>query len=135
MIARGLLGVLGIAMVGLGCATLPGCIVVAVNRPAAYSSPSPRIGVSIAEVPESTASQLGVDCGRVSMITEVYGGSPADRAGLRQFDVITKIEGRDSADQDELRSSIRTRKPGETLTLDILRGGKPMQICVAPEPR
>lgn len=135
MIARGLMGVVGIAVVGLGCATLPGCIVVAVNRPAAYSSPSPRIGVSIGDVPESTASQLGVDCGRVCLITEVYGGSPADRAGLRPFDVISKIEGRDSADQDDLRSAIRTRKPGETLTLDILRGGKPMQVCVTPEPR
>jgi|GEM_PF-4732929 len=135
MIARGLMGLLGIAVVGAGCATLPGCIVVAVNRPAAYSSPSPRIGVSIADVPESTASQLAVDCGRVCLITEVYGGSPADRAGMRAFDVITKVEGRDSADQDDLRSAIRTRKPGESLSLEILRGGKPMQISVTPEPR
>lgn len=137
MLARGLTGIIGIAIVGaafgVGAAVMPGCIVVAVNRPVEYSSPSPRIGVSIAAVPESTASQLGIDRDRTCLITDVYGGSPADRAGLRQFDIVTHIEGCDNADDSALRSAIRSHKHGEPLNIEILRGGKPVQICVTPE--
>jgi S1-C subfamily serine protease len=46
---------------------------------------------------------------------------PAARAGIRKGDVITGFEGKRFRFRDEFLRHIRSRKPGETLKLDVLR--------------
>jgi S1-C subfamily serine protease len=59
---------------------------------------------------------------------QVEAGSPADRAGLQQNDVIAAINGQ-AIDQDHpLVSVLFTHKPGETVTLTVLRNGQSSQI-------
>lgn len=125
-----------LGMIGIGA--MPGCIIVAVDDDGESRwdhSKSHRIGVRLAEVPGSTASQLGVERSRVCLITDVEGGSPADRAGLRKYDVVTGIDGRDGADEDDLREAIRSKGGGVPITLTVRRGGQPVEVTVVPEAR
>ena len=55
---------------------------------------------------------------------------PAANAGLQKNDVIRKIDGNPVKDNQELLAMIASRKPGETVKLEIVRGGGTMKIDV-----
>jgi len=54
----------------------------------------------------------------------VANGSPAEKAGLKNGDVITKIDGTAIDDNGGLSSIIGQYKPGDTVTVTYLRDGK-----------
>ncbi|MFG2294765.1 S1C family serine protease [Streptomyces sp. NPDC048603] len=51
-------------------------------------------------------------------------GGPAERAGIEAGDVITRVDGRRVHGQDELIIKIRAHRPGDPLTLTLLRDGR-----------
>jgi len=55
---------------------------------------------------------------------------PAATAGVRKNDVIRKIDGILVKDNQELLAMIASRKPGETVRLDILRAGESLKLDV-----
>lgn len=54
-------------------------------------------------------------------VTSVEGNGPARRAGLRQGDLITRIDGTSVQAMEELIVKIRTRRPGQVVSLDYTR--------------
>ncbi len=63
-------------------------------------------------------------------ITEVMPGTPAERAGLRQDDVITRVDDQPVNDGIALIVAIRTHLPGETVEMSVLRGGEEQVVQV-----
>ena len=63
-------------------------------------------------------------------IDEVLAGSPAARAGLRQDDLITAIDGQRVTDGIALIVAIRSHQPGETVELTVERGGQEQTVRV-----
>ncbi|HBS29513.1 MAG TPA: hypothetical protein DEB06_08715 [Phycisphaerales bacterium] len=127
---------------GTALALSSGCIIVTGDRGWSEHSwdehdrPSrPWIGVYSDSVPGSTASQLGIDRNNSTLITSIIGGTPAERAGLRRFDVIVAVNGDDDASEREFRRAIRGTPDGDPLTLTVLREGQRLDIAVTPEPR
>jgi putative serine protease PepD len=57
-------------------------------------------------------------------------GGPADRAGIEPGDVIVAIDDKVVADSSELIVAIRSRSPGDTVTLTIRRGGDEQEVEV-----
>jgi S1-C subfamily serine protease len=120
-------------------ASLPGCIIVSVHRPAYERSTSfstgmgKRIGVELGDVAPATAAQAGVVAERSSIITRVVTGSAADRAGLQPWDIITHVDGRDWATTSALREAVRSKNVGQTIDLTVVRGGKANTITVVVE--
>jgi putative serine protease PepD len=57
-------------------------------------------------------------------------GGPAERAGLEPGDVIVAIDGRPVADSSELIVAIRSRSPGDTITLSVRRDGDERAVKV-----
>jgi len=55
---------------------------------------------------------------------------PADRAGLQPGDIITRIDGEPVAGSSELIVAIRSRQPGETVTLTVRRNGEERTVDV-----
>lgn len=66
-------------------------------------------------------------------IAEVLPDSPSEEAGLKAGDVVTKLGDRHIADADELVAAIRTRAPGETVTL-TLQNNRTIQIKLGSKP-
>ncbi len=61
----------------------------------------------------------------------VVAGSAADKAGIKDGDIITAVNG-NKIDQDHsLALLMRNYNPGDTITLDILRSGKTIQVKAA----
>lgn len=116
-------------------AILGGCVVI-VDRGAADwddSTPRPRLGVHTAEPGRALATQLNIDRSDATVITRVVNGSSAERAGLREYDVITRIDGSESADPSDLRRALRAKQWGDSISLVVMRDGQPLDMLVTLE--
>ena len=64
------------------------------------------------------------DASGAVQLTAVDEGGPAHRAGLRVGDLVTQIDGSPVRRSEELIVSVRTRRPGDTVTLSYARGSQ-----------
>jgi serine protease Do len=79
------------------------------------------LGVVIQDVDENLAESFGLKEAEGALISEVSEGSPADKAGLRQGDIILRLNGKKVDNVGELRNRIALTAPGTKVTLEILR--------------
>jgi len=63
-------------------------------------------------------------------LIEVDRQGPAGKAGLREGDLIARIDDRRVEAMEELIVSIRTRRPGDKVVLEYVRGGRPDRATV-----
>ena len=75
------------------------------------------------------ALKVGKDADGV-VISQVYPGFPAAEAGLESRDVITALDGQKVDSSESLVRAIGTRKPGDTVNVTLLRGGKEKVVKV-----
>jgi Do/DeqQ family serine protease len=117
--------------VGIGFA-IPANLVAATVASAAAGKgiARPWLGASGQVVTAEIASGLGLDRPQGVLITGVHPGGPAQRAGLRQGDLILRVDGREVADPRALKFRIATRPLGSTTTLDVVRRGQPFSISL-----
>jgi serine protease Do len=88
------------------------------------------LGVSTAEVTSEVAGDYGVKAGEGVIIEDVTGDSPAEAAGLRVNDIIIKVNSGGVTGPAEFRNQISKMKPGDSVELTYLRGGKEKTISV-----
>ncbi len=74
------------------------------------------------------ALSLGADRG--ALVQDVPADTPAARAGLRAYDVITAIDGRRVTDDQTLIREIASRPPGAIVHFDVVREGSRREIAV-----
>jgi S1-C subfamily serine protease len=89
------------------------------------ASPSAKasLGIGVAPAPEG-AKQPGV------MVREINPDGPAAKAGLKEGDEIVKAGDKDVKDYQDLTDIVGSHKPGDKLTLHVLRDGKEQQFTV-----
>ena len=87
-----------------------------------------HLGVSIQPVTSEMAANLGLKEARGVIVNYVEPGSPADRAGIKQGDVITVINGNQIDDPNSLRNIIASAGPGAEVTIIFLRDGHEQQV-------
>jgi S1-C subfamily serine protease len=61
---------------------------------------------------------------RGALVSAVEAGSPAERAGIRQGDVILEVNGRPVDDSNALRNTIASLAPGSAAKVTLLREGR-----------
>jgi len=64
------------------------------------------------------------------IVARVEEKGPAGTAGLRKNDIIRKIDGNPVKDNQDLLAMIASRKPGESVKLEVLRDGASLKIDV-----
>lgn len=81
-----------------------------------------------------------------AFFTDVVPGSPAARAGLQPLDydedgkrtagdIVTAVNGQRVTNFSDFQYAVRRYQPGQTVTLSVLRGGKPIEIKLTLVPR
>jgi len=68
-----------------------------------------------------------------AVVRSVEPGSPADKAGLKQYDVIIEVNGQKVKDDMDLRFKIAEIAPGSKATIKIIRDGKESTLTAAIE--
>jgi hypothetical protein len=99
-----------------------------VSRALPFEPPPVMLGINMSEPDPAVLEHFGVESGiRVDRVIE---GLPADKAGVKVGDVITAVDGQSPVTPDILRKMLREKKPGDTITLRILRKGGEVTIPV-----
>ncbi|MCW2637919.1 MAG: peptidase [Dactylosporangium sp.] len=65
-----------------------------------------------------------------ALIADVVAGGPADKAGLRKGDLVTKIGSRTVTDSKTLVGAVQAGKAGDQLPFTIVRNGSEQQVTV-----
>jgi serine protease Do len=75
--------------------------------------------------------ELSVESGAI--FAEVVPGGPADAAGMNSGDVITALGSAEIADSGDLLATLRDYRPGDDVTLTVVRGGRGNEESVEVE--
>ena len=94
----------------------------------------PWLGVKGEAVSAEVARSLGLDRPQGLVVTEVYAGGPGARAGLREGDVITAIDGAEINDQGGLNFRVGTREPNTTVQVAVVRAGRTQTLEARVQP-
>lgn len=86
------------------------------------------LGVALQPIDNDLALALGLDKPKGALIADVLPNGPADKAGLKSGDVITKVNGIEIETAGVLKKSISLMRPGQKVALTILRSGKPIEL-------
>ena len=79
------------------------------------------IGVKLQILTQDIAEDFGMPDRKGALIAEVLPGQPGEKAGLRPYDVIRKIDGDIVEDLTDLQRKVGSHKPGDSISLEIWR--------------
>ena len=88
----------------------------------------PFLGVTYTMLDETAAAANGLVVG--AAVSAITSGSPADRAGIKVHDVITKVNDQTIDDQHPLKDVLRQYAPGTNVSVTVYRGGKTQTLQV-----
>lgn len=86
----------------------------------------PFLGVQYQTIPKDTAILNNVPEG--AYIVEVVPDSPAEKAGVKAGDIVTKIDGEELGENKELSDVIGSKVSGNIVSLDIWRDGQTLNL-------
>ncbi|NIA08940.1 MAG: Do family serine endopeptidase, partial [Nitrospiraceae bacterium] len=94
------------------------------------------LGVVIQDIDENLAESFGLKKAEGALVSDVSGGSPADKAGLKQGDIIVRLNGKKVDNVGELRNEIALTAPGTKITIEVLRGKrhKVLNVTIGEQP-
>ncbi len=82
------------------------------------------LGVGIQPLTEEAAASFGYSGTEGALVGHVDPEGPAGKGGIRQGDIITKLNGEKVRNVTHLRNIVAATKPGGTLNVDLVRDGK-----------
>ena len=92
-----------------------------------------RLGIEMADLTTEVMKKLGTTVLEGAVVATVQAGSPAQRAGLRELDIVTALNGRPIRSAADLRTRLGLTPVGEEVELGIIRAGAPRAIRVRIE--
>jgi len=94
-----------------------------------------RIGVSIKATPltEDDKDAFKLKDRNGALITGVEKGSPAEKAGLQQYDIVVEVNGEKVKDSNDLKLKISNIEPGKKVEVKAIRDGKEQTFTVTVE--
>lgn len=81
-----------------------------------------------------TARSVSNDIASGAQVANVKAGSPAEKAGILENDVVVKVGDRTVADADEFVVAVRQLKIGQDAPIEVVRDGRRVTLTVNPGP-
>lgn len=89
------------------------------------------MGALLGTLTPELAAQFGLKAeDKGALISQVTPGGPAEKSGLKMGDVVTGIDGKTVKNADDLTMNVISHSPGSTVSLDLMRDGKPVKLSV-----
>ena len=94
----------------------------------------PWLGARLQSVTPDMARSLGLAAPSGALVADVWPGGAAERAGLRQGDVVTSVDGGPVVDAAALNYAVGTHRPGDALRIGVRRGAGQQALSLHAEP-
>jgi serine protease Do len=91
------------------------------------------LGVYIQPMTPELAKAFGDSAPQGALVGDVTSGSPAEKGGLKNGDIIVSLDGKAITDSNQLRMSISMMEPGDTAHLKVWRNGSEHDAAVKLE--
>ncbi len=88
------------------------------------------LGVGLAPIDEDVAASLGLPKRRGELVQTVQDASPAERAGFKPGDIVTKVNGKDVTAEQTVSFLVANLQPGAKVPVDLLRNGERLNVSV-----
>jgi len=89
---------------------------------ASASAGRPWLGIKTQDVTQDIAKTMDLSRPEGVLVTDIYPGGPGERAGLKQGDLITSIDGVAINDEASLDYHVATRAAGDEVSLQVRTG-------------
>jgi len=86
------------------------------------------LGIAIQNITPELARGFGLKKSGGVLVTEIFDGSPAEKAGLKRGDVILEINGKKTSNVQILRNMVAQTEVEKTIKLKIIREGNPVSL-------
>jgi len=88
------------------------------------------LGVSVQGITEDIAKNLNLKTAEGALVSDVFKGDPAEKAGIKTGDVIIEIDGKDVRDTHELIKIVAGVTVGDKVEIKVLRDGRQKAFTV-----
>ena len=85
------------------------------------------LGVGIQEVTPELAKLFDLKEKKGALVAQVISGSPAEKAGIEQGDVIVEFDGKEVVDSKDLPRIVASTSVGKAVTIKLSRNGKVLE--------
>ena len=82
------------------------------------------LGVGLTELTPELRTHFGAPEDAGAMVSKVEPGSPADKAGIRVGDILTRVDGNDVKSSWDVMAKVRRLDEGQQVPLEVWRDGK-----------
>lgn len=90
-----------------------------------------KLGLAFQAISPDLAKALGLSSPKGALVSEVVTGGSADRAGIKQGDVIVAVNGTAIVHADELPRNVARNVPKSSIKVSLVRSGKPMDVTAS----
>jgi serine protease Do len=94
---------------------------------------TPLLGISAEDLNGQLGAYFGAPNGEGILVRDVRRGTPAEKAGLKAGDVITKVDDKPVKSLRDLRTELREKGEQKTVNLSVLRKGSTMNMPIEIE--
>lgn len=96
-------------------------------------APPVMLGVYMEEPGEALRRHLQLSEGKTTLVSGVYEGLPAAKAGIEQYDIIIAINGDENAGPSQVRAVLKEKQPGDEIDFRLIHNGERRSATVKLE--
>jgi serine protease Do len=95
------------------------------------------LGVSLQDVTDRLAGKKNLSVKEGAFVSEVMEESPAEKAGIKEGDVIVTFDGKSVEESSDLTRLVQKKKPGTGVEVELVRDGakKTINVTLGKRPR
>lgn len=86
------------------------------------------LGVSIQEVTPELAKSFGLKERKGALVSAVSKGDPAEKAGIKEGDIIVEFDGKEIVDYRSLSRIVAATPPGKEVSIKVIRNGRELTL-------
>jgi serine protease Do len=90
-----------------------------------------KLGLAFQPITPDLARALGLPSPKGALVSDIVTGGSADRAGIKQGDVIVAVNGTTIVHADELPRNVARNVPKSNIKVALVRAGKPMNLTAS----